>query len=266
MIFSIFTEQPSPLARTFSSPWKLTLYPLTVASHSPNSSFWQPLIYFLSLWTCWFQTCGARIRVFEAGLVTFWSRFWVTFKGISDTCRWLILCLYFFKNSFIYLAAPSLSCGTWDLSLWPPRPTQSSGNAPSSPVEYDGQGCSQAGVGKGFSKVSVGNPSQKHRKRCMFRHKSSKTVSGSGSKMGLLLAAWRRRGSTWRWLIPLCPCLLPSLTPHLEVLWVPSLPLPGRGVDQETPEEGRGLWGEPTLQRQWGWDWPGPTDASSAVI
>ena len=86
----------------------------------------------------------------------------------------------------------------WHLSPWAPRPTQSSGNAPSSPVEDDEQGCTQAGVGEGFSKVSVGNPSQKCRRRCMFRHKSSKTASGSGYEMGLLLAAWRRRGGTWR--------------------------------------------------------------------
>ena len=134
------------------------------------------------------------------------------------------------------MAAPSLRCG-------PPRPTQSSGNAPSSPVEDDQQGCTQAVLGEGFSKVSVGNPSQKLRKRCMFRHMSLKTASGSGSEMGLLLAAWRRRGGAWRWLRPPCPRLFPALTLSLEVLWGPSLPLPGRGVDQETPEGGRGLWG-----------------------
>ena len=134
------------------------------------------------------------------------------------------------------MAAPSLRCG-------PPRPTQSSGNAPSSPVEDDEQGCTQAVLGEGFSKVNVGNPSQKRRKRCMFRHMSVKTASGSGSEMGLLLAAWRRRGGSWRWLRPPCPRLFPALMLHLEVLWVPPLPLPGRGVDQETPEGGRGLWG-----------------------
>lgn len=53
--------QPSPQYnfRTFSSPQKETSYPLTVSPH-PSLSHptrpWQPLIRFLSLWTCLFWT------------------------------------------------------------------------------------------------------------------------------------------------------------------------------------------------------------------
>lgn len=101
----------------------------------------------------------------------------------------LSLKIFLFSWLQVFVVAPGIfRCG-------PPRPTQSSGNAPSSPVEDDEQGCTQAVLGEGLAKVSVGNPSQKHRKRCMFRHMSIKAASGSGSETGLLLAAWRRRGA-----------------------------------------------------------------------
>ena len=284
VIFSIFTEQPPPLARTFSSPWKVTLYPLTVASHSPKSSFWQLLIYFLSLWTCWFQTCVARIRVFEAGPVTgppgegahspprteislFVPGFgWLPRASVTPVGDSPFASTSFFKNIFIYLAAPSLSCGTWDLSLWLPRPTQSSGNAPSSPVEDDEQGCTQAGGREGILQGQCGKPITETQKKMHVQAQVQQDSVWKWIQNGAVIGCLEEEREHLE--VTHTPMSLPPSCPD-TASWSALSPFTPTAWERCGPGDTWGrarVVGEPTLQRQWGWDWPGPTDASSAII
>lgn len=79
-----------------SSPQKETPYPVTVTSHAPSPRPWQSRISFLSLWICWFQSCGAGKQPLKFNQLvslcqnwdfSIWSRDWaVNSNSIRNAC------------------------------------------------------------------------------------------------------------------------------------------------------------------------------------